>query len=84
MKDWLSIAILSLRPNSEFSFLADDYSTITWHLLIGNPPTQSEIDAEISRLKKADADAAKAEATAKTALLARLGITADEAALLVK
>lgn len=84
MKDWLSLAILSLRPGSEFSYLDNDFATIQWHILEGDAPTQAEIDAEIARLKKADADAAKAEAKAKADLLARLGITAEEAALLVK
>lgn len=84
MNNPLTFAIQSLRPGSEFTFQNDDYATIEWHVLEGDAPTQSEIDAEITRLKKAEADAEKADAKAKQAILDRLGITADEAALLLK
>jgi hypothetical protein len=84
MKDYLVLAIKSLRPSCEFTLQNDDYATIEFHVLEGDAPTQSEIDAEITRLKKAESDAAKAETKAKAALLDRLGITAEEAALLVK
>jgi len=83
MKDYLTLAIKSLRPNSEYSYLDNDYSTIEWHVLEGEAPTQAQIDAEIVKIKAAEATEAADKAAAKAALLNRLGITADEAALLL-
>lgn len=79
----LADAIKSLRPESEFSYTEDDYSTIKWDKLEGEAPTEAEVLAEFARLK-AEAQAREASrATDKAALLERLGITADEAALLL-
>ena len=83
MKDYLADAIKSLRPSAEFSFLEQDYSTIKWDVLNGQAPTDAEIDAEIAKIKKDEVREAQAKALAKAALLERLGITADEAALLL-
>jgi hypothetical protein len=44
MNNYLVAAIRKLRPNSEFSFQDDDYSTIKWNVLDGDAPTQAEID----------------------------------------
>ena len=79
----LTRAIRKLKPNAEFSFTNGDYSTIKWDVLEGNAPTQAEINAAIEELKAYEI-AAKAKAeTDKAALLAKLGITADEARLLL-
>jgi hypothetical protein len=75
----LAKAINNLKPSAEFSFTEEDYSTIKWDVLDGTAPTPKEIDDEMKRIK--DAEAAKP--AAKAALLERLGITADEAALLL-
>lgn len=76
-------AIQYLKPNSEFSLDDQDYATIQWHVLEGKAPTKAEIDAAIKQIQADEiADKAKA-ATDKAALLAKLGITADEAALLL-
>jgi hypothetical protein len=81
--NYLVQAIKSLRPDSEFSFVNNDYSTIKWDVLQGDAPTQAEINAEIVKIKNKEvADKATAEA-AKADLLAKLGITADEAKLLL-
>jgi len=79
----LVAAIRLLKPNAEFSFTDNDYSTIKWDVLDGEAPTQTEIDAAIKKVK-ADkiTELAKAESD-KAALLAKLGITAEEAALLL-
>jgi len=80
---YLVQAIKSLKPNAEFSFTEEDYSTIKWDVLEGAAPTQAEIDAAIEQIK-ADEIAAKTKAAAdKEAILAKLGITADEAKLLL-
>jgi len=80
---YLAKAIKKLKPTAEFSFTENDYSTIKWDVLDGDAPTQAEIDAAIVQVK-ADEIAAEAKAeTDKTALLVKLGITADEAKLLL-
>jgi hypothetical protein len=83
MKLYLSDAIKSLRPTAEFSYRDDDYSTIKWDILEGDAPTQAEIDAEIIKIKADEEFLAAQRAVAKADLLTRLGITADEAALLL-
>jgi hypothetical protein len=81
--DYLTKAIKNLQPSAEFSFNDDDYSTIKWDVLDGNAPTKKEIDDEIKRIKAAQVTEAEAKATAKAALLNKLGITAEEANLLL-
>jgi hypothetical protein len=80
---YLSQAIKNLKPNAQFSFIDDDYSTIKWDVLDGDAPTHKQIDDEIKRIKSAEITNAQTQATAKTALLNKLGITAEEAALLL-
>jgi hypothetical protein len=80
---YLSLAIQKLRPNSQFSFQEDDYSTIKWDVLEGNAPTQSEINIAIEQVKADEITEAEAKATAKAALLEQLGITEEQARLLL-
>jgi hypothetical protein len=82
-KDYLYEAIRSLKPTSEFTYSAQDYSTIHWDVLDGDAPTQAAIDAEIIKIKAKEIQKAADKSAAKAALLERLGITADEAALLL-
>jgi len=79
----LTNAIKSLRPGAEFWFTESDYSTIVWHELEGTAPTAKEIENEIKRLKALDVTAEADRVAAKSALLTRLGITEDEARLLL-
>ena len=83
MKDYLHLAILKLRPNSEFAYSDRDYSTIEWFVLNGDAPTQSEIDDTIKLIKDEEKTAEADKAIARAALLERLGITEDEAKLLL-
>ena len=83
MKDYLADAIRSLRPSAEFSYTDDDYSTVQWDVLDGKAPTQAQIDAEIDKIKAAELIEVETKAVAKAALLERLGITEDEAKLLL-
>jgi hypothetical protein len=76
-------AIKFLKPTAEFSFTDDDYATIKWDVIDGDAPTQAEIDAAIAAIKANELAEAKSKAKAKAALLERLGMTADEAALLL-
>lgn len=75
----LVTAIQNLRPDSQFTFQDDDYSTIEWHILDGDAPTKAEVDAELKKIMVEE----EAKATAKAALLDRLGITAEEAKILL-
>jgi hypothetical protein len=81
--DYIIEAIKTLRPNAEFSFNEEDYSSIKYDKLDGKPPTQVEIDAMITEIKNKEAEKLANKATDKAALLAKLGITADEAKLLL-
>jgi hypothetical protein len=74
-------AIKKLKPNAEFSFSGDDYSTIKWDVLEGEAPTQAELDAAIEQVKADEATEAEAKAQAKAsaeAKLEALGLTADD------
>lgn len=83
MENYLVTVIRKLRPESVFSFWNNDYSTIVWHVLEGEAPTQAEIDLAIEQVKADEKQAEIDKATAKAALLERLGITELEAALLL-
>jgi hypothetical protein len=76
-------AIKLLKPTAEFSFTDNDYSTIKWDVLEGNAPTQSEIDAAIEQVKADEIAEVATKAAQRQALLTRLGITEDEARLLL-
>lgn len=76
-------AIWSLKPNSEYTFTNDDYSTIEWHVLDGDAPTQAEIDAEIARIKKQEQLDEKNRAVKRAAILERIGLTEDEVSLIL-
>ena len=79
----ISKAIKHLKPTAEFSFDNNDYATIKWDVLEGDAPTWQEVQAAHLQVKAAE-EAAKAEAAAKRqALLDKLGITEDEARLLL-
>jgi hypothetical protein len=76
-------AIKELSPDAEFAFSGDDLSTLEWH----NPKAKRPTDAEIlARCEVVIANLeleATTKAADKAALLERLGITADEAKLLL-
>ena len=76
-------AIKKLKPTSEFSFNDEDYSTVKWYKLEGKAPTQKQIDDAIEEIKVEEIAEAEAKALAKSALLTKLGITEDEAKLLL-
>jgi hypothetical protein len=81
--DYLIKAIKYLKPTAEFSFTNDDYSTIKWNVLKGDAPTQPEIDDAISQIKADEGAELESKANQKAALLERLGITEEEARLLL-
>ena len=70
-----------LKPNSEFVIRDNDYSTIEWHILEGEAPSQAEIDEAIEQVKADDAqvelDKAAKKAAAEAKLVA-LGLDLDD------
>ncbi len=79
--NYLVAAIRKLKPNAEFSFTNNDYSTINWIVLDGDAPTQAEIDAAIEEVKADEIAEANAKAQAKATAevkLAALGLTTDD------
>jgi hypothetical protein len=81
MNNYLVAAIRKLKPNSEFSFSNNDYSTIKWDVLEGDAPTQLEIDAAIEQVKVDEITEAATKAAQKAAAqakLAALGLTVSD------
>jgi hypothetical protein len=79
--NYLVQAIKLLKPNSEFSFTDNDYSTIKWDVLEGDAPTQTEIDDAIEQVKADEINEAQTRAAAKAAAqakLAALGLTVED------
>jgi len=80
-KDYLFLAIKNLKPNSEFTYQEQDYSTIKWDVLEGEAPTQAEIDAAIEQVKADEAQAELDRAVKKSvaeAKLVALGLDLDD------
>ena len=76
-------AIHRLKPTAQFTFNNCDYSTIKWDLLEGDAPTLKDIENAIKANAADEINQAKETASAKAQLLERLGITPDEAKLLL-
>ena len=76
-------AILSKKYfGSEWTLNGDSYEGLTW-LSKTDKPSEQELLSQWEQVKTLIADEITAKATAKAALLERLGITAEEAALLL-
>jgi DNA-directed RNA polymerase specialized sigma24 family protein len=76
-------AIVSLRPNTEWTMNGHDVEGIIWHTEGVEPLTSAEVQAEVKRLEKAEAQAVADREAAKASALTKLealGLTADEAA----
>jgi hypothetical protein len=70
-----------LIPNGGYIMVGDDYEGIEF--VECEPITKQEFEAGFAKVEKFKADSIKAIATEKAALLAKLGITDDEAKLLL-
>ena len=78
-------AVMSLRPNTEWSMNGDDVEGITWHTEGVEPLTSAEVAAEIKRLEKAAIDKAAADAAAQQAAISHaksLGFTDEMIAIM--
>ena len=74
------LAIQFIRPNAQFVLNGDE---LNWLDETQTKPTQAQITKGWADYQKAIEAEAQATATARAALLQRLGITAEEAALLL-
>jgi hypothetical protein len=77
-------AIQSLRPDKGFTMTNDDPSTIIWQDESVITPTQSEIDAAVKSMQSKKIADEKAKEAARKTVLEKLGLSADEAALLLQ
>jgi hypothetical protein len=75
-------AISALKPDAPFQIVGTDYATLTM-LDNSTKPTLAKIEAKIVELTNNKATEAATKAAEKAALLAKLGITDDEAKLLL-
>ena len=79
-------AVMSLRPNTEWSMNGDDVENIIWHTDGVEPLTTTEVEAEIVRLEQEvlDVEAAKVAAKESAMLkLAALGLSVSEVEAIV-
>ena len=75
--------ILTRRyAGKEWTLDGDEYTGLTW-LSDGGKPSQETLDSLWASVQQEIADDATAKAAARAALLTRLGITAEEAQLLL-
>jgi hypothetical protein len=70
-----------LCPEKEWTIYGDDFDSIQW--VKGTPITKEEFEAGFAQVDAWKAQEAQKAASQKSALLAKLGITADEAKLLL-
>lgn len=75
-------ALQSLAPQSEWTLSGDNYADLAW-LSDGIPPSVADIEKEIAAIPAKKTKAKSDAEAAKAALLTKLGITADEATLLL-
>lgn len=81
-QDHITKAVKALSPNAEFTFHGTDLST----LVIDNGaerPTDKAIADKITEIENSELAEKQAKAEQKAGLLERLGITAEEAQLLL-
>jgi hypothetical protein len=75
--------IQSLRPDNQFTMFEDNPETIIWNDQDVITPSNAEIETAKIAFKAAQAAEAATKAAQRQALLTRLGITEDEARLLL-
>lgn len=76
-------ALRNLNPLAEWNLSGTDYADLVW-LSKDTKPTLAEIEAEIALLPAKEAEAKAKIKADREALLAKLGINADEAKLLLQ
>jgi len=71
-----------LIPTGGWAIVAEDFDSIRYDEGV-EPITKKQFDDAFEQVEKAEADKIAADLAAKNALLEKLGITADEARLLL-
>ena len=79
----LAEAINLYNPSAQWTLLGNDYETLDWHSVDIAKPTKAELENLLLEVEAVKAQQEADNSTAKAALLARLGITAEEAVLLL-
>lgn len=79
----LRLAITNLCPDGEYSIDEADLDKLTW-INGTKPPTKNQIIAEMAKVEAQETQDAANKQVARAALLDRLGITEDEAKLLLQ
>jgi hypothetical protein len=77
----IALALSVLKPNAEWVLRGDDYSKIEWLSDNEEKPTLEQVISQIEN--PIISPEVEAKATARAAILDRLGITAEEAAILL-
>ncbi len=80
---YLSDAIQLIRPGSEFVLVGNNLSEIKWIKIEGEIPTVEEIEDALDRVESTIVELSAEKAVQRQALLDRLGITEEEAKLLL-
>lgn len=78
----ISKALQILAPGAEWTLTGDDYSKIEW-LSDTAKPTAKQVADKVAELPAIELAAKETAAAEKAAILDRLGITAEEATLLL-
>ena len=76
-----SQVLTMLCPEKEWVMYDNDFDSVMW--IKGEPITQAEFDAGFAQYDALKAEQDAKAATDKAAIIAKLGITADEAKLLL-
>jgi len=77
-----STILLRRYAGKEWTLDGDDYDGLTW-LSEGTKPTKATLDGLWASVQQEIADEATAKVASKQAVLAKLGLTADEVAALL-
>jgi hypothetical protein len=72
-----------LCPGVEWAMTDDDFDTVIWINVNEAPITKSEFKAGFAKYENSKKAEAEAKAAARQAILDRIGLTADEAKLLL-
>jgi hypothetical protein len=75
------LAILNLRPNTQWSMIEGDVENITWYTPNTQPLTEEEVQVEMIRLQQEEESKAQAKQEklqSAKAKLAALGLDEDE------
>jgi hypothetical protein len=81
--DELTKAIHFLKPGAEFSFQEADYTTIKWDKLDGEAPSIKQLEDALIQVNKAEREAQTAKENRKREILERIGLTEEEAKLIL-